>query len=195
MILLYTISMLKYLIRIWVPIAIASTIMMFTIFVVAQQALRQSANDPQIQMAEDSAAVLATGASSYSIVGNTKIDIGKSLAPFLIIYDEAGKVVASTGYLNTQIPVVPSGVLASAKTKTDSRITWQPATSTRLAAVVKYYSGKSSGYVVAARSLREIEIRESSLEFNVGMAWLVLIVVTFVTCLISSCLPIIIHHK
>ena len=175
-----------HLIRTWLPLALAGTIIMVTVYVVVQQTIRQSANDPQIQLAEDGAASLANGFSPYSLIGNVKVDIGNSLAPFVTIYDESGQVVASTGYLGGQVPVVPKGVLDFAKTHDDDRLTWQPASTTRLAAVVKYYSGKnSSGYIVAARSLCEVEVREGFVELAVGAAWVALLVAMFMVSLYS----------
>jgi hypothetical protein len=140
----------------------------------AQQVLRQSANDPQIQIAEDSAAVLALGNEPKFLSDNLKnpVDIAKSLAPFLITYDSTGKPLVSTAVLNGATPVPPAGVFAYAKIHGQDRVTWQPAPGVRIAAVVAYYGGQRQGYALSGRSLREVENRSSSLEFLTFLAYL-----------------------
>ena len=141
----------------------------------AQQVLRQGANDPQIQIAEDSAAVLALG-NEPKFLGdnlNNKVDIAKSLAPFLITFDAAGKPLVSTAVFNGATPVPPAGVFASAKIHGQDRVTWQPAPGVRIAAVVAYYGGQRQGYALSGRSLTEVENRSANLELLTFWAWLV----------------------
>ncbi|HTX86822.1 MAG TPA: hypothetical protein VMC41_02005 [Candidatus Nanoarchaeia archaeon] len=144
------------------------------VYSVSQQVLRQSANDPQIQIAEDSAAALNAGDQPRFLKNNVygMIDSSKSLAPFLINFDAAGKPVDSTAALNGQTPIPPAGVFAYAKAHGQNRVTWQTPDGTRLAAVIVYYSGNGGGYALAGRSLLEVEKRESNLEFLTFWAWL-----------------------
>ena len=153
---------------------------MFTVYAVVQQDIRTGANDPQIQLAEDGATALGDGFSAYSLVGQTKIDIAHSLAPFVIVLDDSGKVIASSGLLGGQVPLPPSGVLDFARNNADDRITWQPASTTRIAAVVRHYSGKTTGFIVTGRSLREIEVREGQLTLMIAAAWVGLLVLTLI---------------
>lgn len=104
------------------------TIIFGTIYAATQQMGRQSANDPQIQLAEDAAVRLDRGADPTSVIGDGAIDMSKSLAPFVIVYDASGHAVAGTGYLNGEIPTVPSGVLTNAQSKPYNAVTWQPQT-------------------------------------------------------------------
>jgi len=134
------------------------------VYVTGQQILRLSANDPQIQLTEDIANSLIAGNDPKSLGGGQTTDIATSLAPFLIVYDDAGKVVATTATLSGSDLVLPGEVLAAAKNKSDDRVTWEPVKGVREAVVVKYYkTDATSGYVLVGRSLREIELREERL--------------------------------
>ena len=146
----------------WLPFAVTGAALVLLVSVSVQQNYRQSANDPQIQIAEDAASALQNGATPQSVVPIQTVDVSASLAPFLIITDANGTVLASTAKLNEKIPMPPSGTLAAAKN--ENRFTWQPQDGVRLATVVRYYTGTNPGYVIAGRNLREVEIRESQLE-------------------------------
>ncbi|MCL6625180.1 MAG: hypothetical protein K6T68_01180 [Alicyclobacillus shizuokensis] len=100
------------------------------------------------------------------------VDLHKSLQPFLIVYNREEKSVQSTGYVNGQVPPLPQGVLRFTRQHHEDRVTWQPAPGIRIAAVVVSYGGNGGGYVLASRSLRVVEERESSLFNTVGIAYL-----------------------
>ena len=151
--------------------AVMSFLVFGIIYTVVQQDLRQTANDPQIQIAEDGATALGGGTAIPN--WSQSVDIGKSLNSFIIVYNEAGQPVASTGVLDGKVPTPPAGVLAAAKQSGENRITWQPRADVRLAAVVVYYSGKQSGYILSARSLKEVEKRESYTEYLASAGFLI----------------------
>lgn len=168
-------AMKSLLLKLWFLPIIVSTIMMFAIYVAIQQIIRQSANDPQIQLAEDGAAALEGGFSAAALTGSVRIDMAKSLAPFIVVYDDSGKPVSSSGYLYGQVPILPSGVFDFARTNPDDRITWQPASSTRIAAVVRHFKGASPGFIVAGRNMREIESRIEVIGFIILGAWAMIV--------------------
>jgi hypothetical protein len=149
----------------------------------SQQVFRQSANDPQIQIAEDAANSLSAGEGPVFLRANTygTVDIAKSLAPFLITFDSAGKPLASTVVLNGKTPVPPTGVFAYAKAHGENRLTWQPAAGVRIAMVLVYYSGNGGGYILSGRSLTETEKRSSSLEFLTFWAWLLTVIIVIIS--------------
>jgi hypothetical protein len=151
-------------------------------YTLTQQALRQSANDPQIQIAEDSAAVLALGNEPKFLIDNSSntVDIAKSLVPFLITFDAAGKPLVSTAQLNGATPVPPAGVFAYAKKHGQDRVTWQPQKGVRIAAVVAYYGGQREGYALSGRSLLEVENRSSSLQNLTFWAWLATVIIAII---------------
>jgi hypothetical protein len=61
-----------------------------------------------------------------------------------------------------------------------NRVSWQPESGVRIAAVVVVYGGAQPGFVLAGRSLREIEKRESQIEQITGIVWLVTLAVSLV---------------
>jgi hypothetical protein len=143
-------------IKVWLPLAIAAAGLCGLAYLLVQQSLRMSANDPQIQMAEDAAAALNSGASAESVLPAEKVELTASLAPFLIVYNDSGKLLASSATLHGAAPVYPSGVLDYVRQHGEDRVTWQPESGIRMATVVTRYD---KGFVMAGRSLREVEIR------------------------------------
>ncbi len=151
------------------------------LYAAVQQDLRQSANDPQIQLAEDTSAKLTGGQQIQDVVLAEKVDIAHSLAPYLIIFDAEGKPIAASGQLNDQMPSIPTGVFDYLKSHDEDRFTWQPQTGVRSAVVVTPFKGPSpsSGYVLAGRSLREVEQRETNIRDLILAGWLGMLLVTF----------------
>lgn len=128
-----------------------------TIFVAIQQSQRSDANYPQVQIAEDAIRGLNEGELPAVVVGS-KVDMAKSLAPFLIIYDKSGKVVLGSGEINGKVPQIPKGVLKASDGKEYHAVTWQPQGDTRIASVT--VAGKNY-YAVSGRNLREVEKNEN----------------------------------
>jgi hypothetical protein len=144
-----------------------------------------SANDPQIQIAEDIADAITTGkAQPDSIVSpEPTADITSSLATFAAIYSATGTPIGSSVSLDGKLPTLPSGVFDNAKLHKEDRLTWQPKAGVRIAAVVVYFGGSNPGFVLAGRSLKEIEIRESQILLLSGLAGIIALVLTFIVML------------
>lgn len=176
----------RQIMRHWLPLAVVITLLCGLVYLVGQQSLRQTANDPQIQMAEDAAAALTSGAAPESVLPAGQVEISSSLAPFLVVYDDAGQPLAASGVLHGETPLLPSGVFDYTRQNGEDRISWQPETGVRMAAVVVAYSGTQMGFVLAGRSLREVEKRESMVEQVTGLAWLASLVVSFIVVTASE---------
>ena len=163
----------------WVVVVAVATIFCGLVYAAVQQDMRQGANDPLIQMAEDAAEKLSGGVNPSSIVlAQDFVDIRKGLAPFEIVYDDAGNTLYGYGVLDGKIPSPPKGVFEYARIHGENRLTWEPARGVRMAIVVVKFSGSnSSGFVLAGRSLREVEKRERQLELEVFAAWIVCMMV------------------
>jgi hypothetical protein len=157
-----------------------------TIEVAVQQNYRQSGNDPQIQMAQDQAKSFEGGQKIETVNSLAKIDLSLSLAPFLIVYNSQGNPVASSAILNGRIPVPPAGVFEAANNQGEDRITWQPSGNVRIAAVVVPFHGQNSGYVLAGRSLREVEKREDMLVKQVAAGFISTLTIIFILGLIFA---------
>lgn len=137
----------------WLGASLVVLIIFGTVYATVQQSQRRDANYPQIQLAEDKAADLDSGTKPGKLV-HGRVNMKRSLAPFTIIYDRFGKVVAGSGYLDGKIPVVPIGVLTAAKGKDYNFVTWKPDPGVRVAAVSV---AANRYYVLSGRSLKEVE--------------------------------------
>jgi hypothetical protein len=156
----------------WLPIAAISTVFAGVVYATVQQAQRSSANDPQLQMAEDAATQLSNGANPQVVVAGPPVDVAHSLAPFTIVFDSDGTAQASTAELDGHTPVPPQGVLDAATANGVDTITWQPHDGVRAAiVVVPYEGGGATGTVLVGRSLRAVEEREDRTLLIAALAW------------------------
>jgi hypothetical protein len=151
------------------------TIILLTVYTAVQQSYRLSANDPQIQIAQNAVGVL-NGGMVPQLLGSDRVNMRTSLAPFLMVFDQQGKVVGSSATLDDAVPSLPNGVLKEVSKKGEDRITWQPVAGVRIAAVIMKYN---SGYVLSGRSLQEVERRETQLLLMIFAAWTVSVVVIY----------------
>jgi hypothetical protein len=177
----------------WVPIAVAVCCLGLLGYAAVQQVYRNGANDPQLQLAQDAAQALAGGATAASVVGTRTVQLHSgttpgSLAPFLIVFDRKGAVIASSARLEGSSPVPPRGVLDSAVSKGRNMVTWQPDRDVRVAAVaVPDRQGPQARYVVlAGRSLREVENRIAALGEMALVGWVSTLVMTFIAALVGE---------
>ncbi|MDQ6694432.1 MAG: hypothetical protein M3014_08435 [Chloroflexota bacterium] len=170
----------------WLPAAVGITLLSGLVYVAVQQNFRQGANDPQIAMAEDAAVQLEAGAPLQTVAGGARVDMARSLSPFLIVYDDAGNSLASEAVLDGQTPQLPSGVFVAVRTTGEDRLSWQPRPGVRSATVVTHYGGSKPGFVLAGRSLREVEKRESDLTVEVAGAWAVAMIGSLVASLLAA---------
>ncbi len=170
----------------WVPMAIAIMGFSLLIYATVQHNYRSSLNDPQIQIAEDGALALLSGKQPAEIVPRvTPIDLNKSLAPFIAVVDSDGTVLETDAVLDGKPPKPPEGIFAYAKAYGEDRVTWQPNETTRIALVVKYVGSRSGRFVASGRNMREIEIRERDLEFQIIIAMLFLLASTLIFKIIA----------
>ncbi|MBF6590533.1 MAG: hypothetical protein IVW57_08365 [Ktedonobacterales bacterium] len=169
----------------WIPLATLVIFAAAMTYGTVQSNYRSAANDPQIQMAVDARIALMSGTAPQNLVPANKLDIAQSLAPYLAIYDTTGQVVASSATLHGQPLTLPSGVFESAKSMDMDVITWAPETNVRNAIVVLHYA---DGYVMAGRSLKLVEQRESNLDLEVGVASLAALVATYLAVLFTRML-------
>ena len=169
-------------IRAWLPFALLVSACAGLIYVAVQQDLRQGADDPQIQIAEDAARAIEAGASADTIVPKQTVDAGVSLAPWVAVYDASGTLVASSGKLDGAALPIPQGFfnertweankIHPSPAGDETRVTWEPETGVRHAVVIIHMIvGPKGGYVVAGRSLRDVETREDMLTLETELWW------------------------
>ena len=117
------------------------------------------------------------------VVGGSKVDIAQSLAPFLVVFDRAGHVLATDGQLDGHDPAPPLGVLDHARADPPNVVTWQPKPGVRVATVTDAWQG---GTVLAGRSLRDVERRVDQALLLVAAAWLAMMAALAVTALLAA---------
>src|SRR5579864_3219208 len=111
----------------WLQLAGAASACCLLVWVAVQQVWRHEANDPQIQMARDAAARLASGQASVdTVVPTTTVEVATSLAPFLTVLDSRGSIIASSGRVHGALKSVPSGVLDHVRQAGEEEVSWQP---------------------------------------------------------------------
>jgi hypothetical protein len=159
----------KSILKAWLPLVVLISAFVMLAYASVQQVYRQGVDDPQIQMAHDSADALNTGVSVEAVVPSHQVDISTSLSPFYVIFNKARMPVASSGVLDGEMPLLPDGVLQYTLLNGENRLTWEPKTGTRIAAVIVPFN---DGYVLAGRNMREVEQREARLGAFAGVTWI-----------------------
>lgn len=141
-------------------------------YLLVQQTIRLSANDPQIQIAQDiKITLIANKPAAYESL----IDIKSSLSPFIMVFDMKGNTITSQASLFGKTPKLPDGVFSYTKTYGQDRFTWQPTSGVRIAAVIIAYP---HGYILVGRNIEEIENREQQLEYITFAGWLTIVLLT-----------------
>jgi hypothetical protein len=174
----------------WLYAAVPVTLLCIGMYAVGQQVYRQTANDPQIQMAEDGAATLNAGGVPAELVTRNAslVDIATSLDSWVAVYDASGTTLEASAQLDGAPPKLPAGVFnVNTPAKVDDPIwkngeyhfTWQPRPGVRQAVVLVQV--KNGYFVAAGRSLRLSEERTGMLGFDMLIGWLgVLIAISVV---------------
>lgn len=157
---------------------IAVTLITLMVYGTVQQSVRLSTNLPQIQMAEDAAMDIVRGVAPQAVLPKQNVDIAASLAPFMIVYDDNGQILASSAVLDGKAPELAKGILDSAREQKVDRVTWQPKPGVRSATVIVRYVGDAPGFVLVGRSLREVEKLEQRLFLDVVIGWAITMAAT-----------------
>ena len=181
--------------RQWLPIGIVITMLSGAIFCTAQQIDRQNANDPQVALSlelanrldvladlgdDEAAKIEVLGPKMIDELTPTYVEISTSLLPYLAIFDDQGNLISSNATLKGEVFHLPSGVFDYTRSHAIDKVTWQPEPAVRQAIVVRRFQGQTTaGFVLAGRSLNEVETRISMLMENVAIGWVAMMVVSF----------------
>jgi hypothetical protein len=156
-------------VAIWLPIAAATTGLTVIVYGAVQQNLRLTTDDPQVALAQRTAARLDAGTPPAAAVPAEQVDLARSLDPFVLVFDTSGHVLASSATLHSQVPDYPMGVFDTVRARGEDRVTWQPENGVRNATVAVAWQG---GFVIAGRSLRLTEQHIDQIGLVVGAGWL-----------------------
>lgn len=165
----------------WLPFSVVIVITYGILYVAVQQYIRQSTDEPLVQQIIDAKDKLASGDAPAHITGALPaVNMSKSLTTFVVLYDAEGKPLYSSVSLHGNIPAPPTGVLTSALSSGENRLTWQPEPSARSAIVVQpcTIAGRP-GYILAGRSLREVEHREAFLRTQIAVGIIITLITSF----------------
>src|SRR5579859_4106468 len=90
--------MIVRILKVWLPIAFTATVLAGTIYLAVQQDYRQSADDPQISIAEDMQRAF-NNHTPTNILNSLpqNVDISTSLSLFVIIYNGVGEDLHALG--------------------------------------------------------------------------------------------------
>ncbi len=174
--------------RRFIPLAVVITLLSGLSYTIAQQVLRQSANNTPLALTNDAANRLRAGAKPSSVLPAQPVDLRDDYLPYVTVLDKTGKVLASNATLNGSVPVPPAGVLTYARTHTLDKVTWEPASGVRSALVAEYVGSNPATYVIAGQSLR-ISEKQDNVVLDLALAgWLITEVVAFATIYITAAL-------
>ncbi len=163
----------------WLPLGVAAVSVWFLSYVTLQYSFRAALNDPQIQMAQDGAAMLDAGRQPVEVVGRGELlNADRSLAPFIAVYDKDGTPLEASATVNNEPPRPPMEVFEYAREHGEYRVTWQPGTSTRIALVIVPLENGSGWFVAAGRNMREVEAREADLFYKMTQALFIVLAVS-----------------
>lgn len=167
----------------FVVLAALVSVIFGTVHVAVQGSYRANANDPQVEVTGQVTDVINQNVPLDAIVSDAEqIDMSKSLSLFVMIFDNDKKLAGASAVLDGQPPVPPAGTFDVAKSKGQDRFTWEPKKGVRVAAVLKYVDGK--GYVLAGRSLKEIEMREQDLMKLIATGWAISVLLVLILSLL-----------
>jgi hypothetical protein len=148
---------------------VVATILFGTIYVVAQQLDRLSANDAPLRLASQVASELREGQTT-TLDAQPHVDLSRSLAAFVVVEDAQGQSSDGSGFLKGSLVSLPTGVLASAAKSGQDNVTWQPAAGLRFATVTLKVGNQ---FISAGQSLKPSEDRDGTFQLLVGSGWLV----------------------
>jgi len=138
-----------------------------SLFLISQQILRLSANDPQIQLAEDTAALLNSGEQPSDTLSG-EINIDHSLSPFTLITDKSGNVIAGNGFSSGTLEnSIPYNTLVQSSGVPYLAVTWQP-NKIRYATVAV---SANNYFVFSGRSLTVVDQNQAKILRICEIAW------------------------
>jgi hypothetical protein len=165
----------KLFFTIWIVFNLSISFMCAVVYVAAQQVLRMGADEPVVRLAIDTVWKMENGETAEEAVGSDIVDISVSLSPFVMVFDANKTLIAASGRMNGALLLYPKGVLGYVDKHGEDRISWLGINGVRYNSVALK---AGIGYVVAARSLREVETLIGLIGTLILLAWALYIVVS-----------------
>lgn len=170
----------------WLPLGFSITAVFLFGYVAVQQNLRMSANDTQAEIAGNVELSLGEG-TPYKFFSSTHpVEIGKSLTPYVLLYDLDGKPLGGNAALNGNYPIPPKEIFTYLLTHHEDRFTWEPKPGVREAVVARFHSGTNPAYIIVSRSLAEVESHIKQLLHLTLVLWIGAMFGSYVLTLLLS---------
>lgn len=170
----------------WLALGFSVTAIWFFAFIIIQQDLRQGANDTQAEIAGNVELALADGTPFKYFSSANPVRIGKSLTPYVILYDRNGVPLTGNGSLNGNFPVPPKEIFDYLLVHGEDRFTWEPMPGVREAVVARFHDGKDPVFIIVGRSLAEVEQHITELTRISVVFWAMTMLGSFVLSAIFS---------
>jgi hypothetical protein len=170
----------------WLTLGFCVTAILFFTLVVVRQDLRLSADDTQAEIAGNVELALADGTPFKYFSSANPVKIGKSLTPYVILYDRNGVPLAGNGSLDGNFPVPPKGTFDYLLAHGEDRFTWEPIPGVREAVVARVHGDKEPVFIVVGRSLVEVESHISELTRISIVFWVVSMLGSFALTAVLS---------
>ncbi|UUL77404.1 hypothetical protein NG819_08035 [Pseudarthrobacter sp. Fe7] len=148
----------------WLAAASITTLVFGSVYVTLQQIGRHSAN-----VAPAAAAAARLQQPGTDSTAGAPLDLTPDSGVFLIVYGDTNSPLSTTVTVGGSTPVVPPGVLDTARALGSDTVTWQPEPGLRMAIVAKQSAGK---VVVAGQSLAPFEAADRMTMVFLGAGWL-----------------------
>ena len=150
---------LPKLFKLWVMIMGLVVLCVSTTYLLVQQQGRMSMNDPLISIVQINRAQIAQHVEPSTLAVGVGVDLSMYEGAFITFYGLDKSVIATSATLSGKALKVPVGALDYVRTHGHSMVTWQPAPGLRFATYTEYVPG--FGYINAAQSLKQVEVRAS----------------------------------
>jgi hypothetical protein len=144
--------------------AIVITLIFGSVYVSLQQIGRRSADAAPAAAAAAQAQQMGSGS-----LAEPRLELTPDSGVFVIIYGEDNNPTSATVTLHGSLPVLPAGVLETARTSGTDDVTWQPEPGLRMAVVARRAADK---VVVAGQSLTRVEVSDQMTRLFLAAGWL-----------------------
>ena len=121
--------------------------------------------EPQIQRAYDLKEQLEQNKKAEYLLPDDTLDLQNGLEGFIALFNKEGKPIRSNDFLNNKMSQLPKEVYDFSKINKEKRITWQPQTGIRMAAVILSVNHPEIKFIAVGRSLKEAEEREANFQY------------------------------
>jgi hypothetical protein len=149
---------------VWLASVIIVTLIFGSIYVTLQQFGRRAVN-----AAPAAAAAVRVQQPGSGPTAVPPLELTADSGVFVMVFGTDNKPTSSTVALHGELPVIPAGVLETARSLGSDTVTWQPEPGLRMAVVARQAPG---GVVVAGQSLTPFEDSDRMSQLFLGAGWL-----------------------